>query len=272
MWYLAKFQGRDVVSELDLTRFFGESAVAAEKEEIVKDDEEAEEPDVTEDDEPDEPEDGEPDEGDEPEEEEPEDEPDEAELKRRDFQAKADRIEHQNKLLLQQNQELQNRLKQNNQTDIDEDDFAGIDDEEYMTVGHQKKIQQRKEKKQREALLAQEAQQADLANQRLWMQSQPDYTEVDQFYIENKAAMDQMLQIDGTTSIKESYYAIKAAKKEADLDAMISKTKSLEKKNKKLRKKKKRVPQTGPGGASTSPSSQNSGLDMGDFFNRGWNR
>lgn len=261
------------MSELNLTGFYGENAIAesTEKEEIGKEDEEANEPDILEDETDAKSKDGEKTEDDS--EDEPEDVVDDVEQKLRDFQSKADKIDYQNKLLLQQNKDLQQKLMQNNnQTDIEEDVFAGIDDDEIITVGQQRESIRKEAQRKKEERQIAEAQQADIDGQRYWMTSQPDFKEVDAFYVKNKDAIDQALQIEGAIGIRETYRAIRSMKKDSDLDALISKNNSLKKENKKLIKKKRRVPGTGPGGGSGNPGKGSGSLDMGDFFQREWNR
>jgi len=261
------------VSELNLNGFFGDTATAGnvEEEAIVEDTEEGIDPDAIEDDADAETDDEESDEESEEEDsdEESESDVDATELKRRGQQSRADTLEYQNTLLQNQIAQQNAMIQKLNQTEDDEDDFGELPDDELLTVGQQRKIKQKDAKLKRDQLKAQEATMMDQQNQTMWMKTQPDFVEVDNYYIANKPAIDQMLALEGVKSIRESYYAIRSAKNSADVTKANAEIKSLKKKTKKLKKNKGKLPPSGPGGLSPRKSS---GVEINDFFNRDWNR
>lgn len=207
----------------------------------------------------------------------PEKKIDDTEKKRREQQSRADRLEAQNRTLLTETEKLRQELldlKQQAEHIPEEDEFAGMDDSDLVTVAQQKKALAKLKQKQQVVQKGNKISEAEARAAQLWVQSQPDVPDIDKYYRENEKELTQILNSEGITTAKEGYYRIRTEFQKSEMtkkDELIDK---LKRENKKLRKHGGKIPVTGPGGRSEPPKQQ--GMDINSFygrtFNQKWNK
>lgn len=180
------------------------------------------------------------------------------EQKRISQQSRADRAENEKQAMEKQLAEFQNQLnelKSQQEKDQIGEVFDGKDEDDFITISDAKKLYKPTKRQQ-------VVQSPAVEPVETWMQKQPDYAIVNDYYTSNKDDVDMWMKASGMEG-KDIYRALSDKVKYDQIESLQKQISSLTKGS----KKKVRTPLTGSGGSPAGRTSKKKGSPAFDYFN-----